>query len=121
MIKQNVSNLSVNLRFRCLEVHLPLAIPDAVHVDDLLLVYCLPCLSRIDINILVDLFLFLLVEEFVFIYSTDSNILSQIIMLLLCAIQPPKCPFLVIANLPMSMVYIVESPFPSIVGTSSPG
>jgi hypothetical protein len=62
MIKQNVLNLSVNLRFRCLEVHLPLAIPDSVHVDHLLLTYCLPCLKNIDVAILVDLFLFVLVE-----------------------------------------------------------
>lgn len=47
MMKQVISSLSVNLRFKFLEVFLPLAIPDQTHIDQLVLSYCLSCLNKI--------------------------------------------------------------------------
>lgn len=120
MIKQSICNLASNMRFRCLEVHLTLAIPDISHVDQLLINWCLPCLSRLEVSILVDLFMFVLLEEFLLIHSTDLALLSQIILLLLCVIRPFRYPFTVIMNLPQSMKYLLESPFPTIIGTYIP-
>lgn len=52
MMKQVISSLSVNLRFKFLEVFLPLAIPDQNHIDQLVLSYCLSCVSKIEAYVL---------------------------------------------------------------------
>jgi len=62
--------------------------------------------------------MFILLEEFVLIHSTDVSILSQIVLLMLCIVRPLRYPFTVVTNLPQSMKYLLESPFPTIIGTN---
>jgi hypothetical protein len=120
MIKQSIGSLSINLRFKCLDAHLSLAIPDHQHIDHLVVSYCLPCLAKVDISILTDILVFSLFEEFVLIFSSNAALLSQLILLLLTALRPLKYPFSVVFNLPASMKYLLESPFPTIIGTTIP-
>lgn len=71
-------------------------------------------------GVLADLLLYVLLEEFVLIHSVDAVLLSQLILLLLCVIRPFKYPFTVVTNLPLSMRYLLESPFPAVIGTTTP-
>ena len=97
-----------------------LSIPSPPYTDNLTSSYAVHCTPRIELNMLIDLILVFLLEYSVVLYSHDATLLSQAVLFLIQVIRPLRYPHPIIVNLPKEMEMMLESPFPTLIGTTLP-
>lgn len=99
---------------------LNLIIPDRLHVEELVLSYCIVSFGKIEADMLTDLLIAMLMEEKMHLFSSDVKFLSQLILTLTFMIRPLKYPFPIVYNLPMNKYSMLESPLPALIGLTVP-
>lgn len=120
MSRISIDRLPATIKFRCQGNNLHLSIPEPPYTDSLTSSYALSSISKIDPNLLVDIILLMLIESSIVIYSKDATLLSQLILLLIQIIRPLRYPHPIIVNLPKEMEMVLESPFPTLIGLTTP-
>lgn len=82
--------------------------------------FALESLRTLELGTLTDIYLFVLLETPVHLYSTNQSYLAQVILLVLTAIKPFKYGFPVVYGLPLADHSLLESPLARIIGINIP-
>jgi hypothetical protein len=120
MSKVVATSLLVNIKFQWMSSYMPLPIPDKTYVDELIVKFALECLRTVEIGMLADIFLFVILEKPVHLYSSSQTLLSQVILFVLTAIKPFRYSFPVKYGLPLCEYPMLESPLARIIGLNLP-